>query len=519
MLSPTNPPISGPARDNVVDASCQRIFRIENHDEALAIWREAACSRRILVHVDAHHDMWWIPAKGILTIANFIAPALRDDLLREIYWVVPDRSWESARNRRMILRQVLRIQRGFPGPKAKIEIRHDRISTAFLGQPLHVVPVAVLPKFSEEVLLDLDVDYLILPRVTRGLDDSHPDLPWVWPVDLLARLRESDVCADIVTIAYSVNGGYTPLRWKYLGDELEARLRGNDPGVIRGMDCMREGAELAARGDHAAAERKYIEAAEALPNLAAPLWHLAFLYLDSKQPGDAKRAYEAALKLDPQYSTPFKNNALWEYWRENRDAAEGESRRLLSLDPADPYAHLILGWLAADHSEWSDAESEFRNALAIKPDLLDAHRALGRICQRSGRRKEAIAAYNQSLKLALLGHEPLQSSGVIAANRPPVIDNSHFSVYRGLGRLYFEEGDNTHALQHLRMAAAGGVDDPLSRFLLARIAFRQRRFAGFAAELALALEQVLVLAVAISKKACRSSWKPIRRAIELWRVS
>ncbi len=518
MPSQTNPPKPGPARENAAVDSPQKIFRVENHDEALAVWRNAECSNRVLVHVDAHHDLWWLPPDGVLTIANFIAPALRDALLREIYWVVPDGSWESAGNRRRILRHLSLIQKGFPGPKAKLEIHHDRLSTTLLGKPLHVMSAGTLPKFGEEVLLDLDVDYLLLPRVTGGLDDSHPRLPWIWPEELVSRLRAREVRSDLVTIAYSVTGGYTPLQWKYLGDELELRLRGSNSQAIGGMDRMREGAECAALGEYAAAERKYIEAAEALPKLAAPLWHLAFLYLDWKQSGDAMRKYEAALQRDPLYSTPFKNNALWEYWREDHDAAEHESRRLLSLDSADPYAHLILGWLAAERSEWGEAESELHKALDAKPDLLDAHRALGRVYRQFSKRKEAISAYNQSLKLALLGHEPLRHIGGISSDRIPWNDNSHFAVYRRLGRLYFDEGDFTRAVQHLRMAAAGGMDDPSLRFLLARIAFQQRNFAVFGTELALVLRQCAVLAAMAMKRAGRALWKPFRRTMELWRV-
>src|SRR4029077_3037886 len=138
--------------------SLSRIFRIENHDEALPIWRNSGCSERILIHVDAHHDMWWVPPNQAVTIANFISPALRESLLREIYWVVPDRSWESAGNRRHMLRHLRRIQEDFPERSAPIEIRRDRISTTLLGKPLHICSVDGLPKIREEVLLDLDVD-------------------------------------------------------------------------------------------------------------------------------------------------------------------------------------------------------------------------------------------------------------------------------------------------------------------------------------------------------------------------
>ena len=124
-----------------------RILRIENHDQALAIWRNSAGADRILVHVDAHHDMWWVPSEKAVTIADFISPAMREGIIREIYWVVPDGSWESAENRRQIFSHLRRIQRQFPGSPARIEVTRDHISTTLLGKRVRVCSVEGLPKF------------------------------------------------------------------------------------------------------------------------------------------------------------------------------------------------------------------------------------------------------------------------------------------------------------------------------------------------------------------------------------
>ncbi len=446
----------------------RRIFRIENHDEALPRWRELAGAGRILVHVDAHHDMWWVRPQQSVTIANFISPALRDGILREIHWVVPDRSWESAGNRRQIFRHLRRIQRQFPGSPAPVEVTREQMSTTLMGKPLRICSVEALPKFEESVLLDLDVDYLLLPRVTYGPGDPHPALPWRWPEDLVARLSSRGVQSDLVTIAYSVEGGYTPLRWKYLGDELEARLEEQVAApVLRGMDLMRVGAEAAARGECAAAEEAYREASALLPHLAAPLWHLAYLYLDSGRGDEGQEMYRRALELDASYRTAHNSTALWHYWEERWADCERECRRTLALDPNDAHAHLGLGWIACESSNWSGAESELRRALEADPDLLDAHRALGRVLRKTGRPREAIEAYEKSLKLSLAGRVSLRNSPVISAERPHWSDLRHFLVYRRMGQLYRAIGEPERAAQFLRMAAAGGVNSAGLRVQLA----------------------------------------------------
>ena len=506
------------AEGKAVERHLGRIFRIENHDEALSIWRNSGRKDRILVHVDAHHDMWWVPPGQPVTIANFISPALREGLLREIHWVVPDRSWDSAENRRQILHHVYRIQENFPGRSGPLEIEHHRISTTLLGKPLHICSVEGLPKFGEEVLLDLDVDYLIFPRVTYGPGDPHPNLPWMWPEGLLSRLQAREARSDLVTIAYSVYGGFTPLRWKYLGDELEARLGGADADVLRGMELIREGAEAASRGEFSAAEQKYSEAAERLPNLAAPQWRLAYLYLDVGRRNEGRRMYQRAMELDPRYCTAFNSDALWHLWDRRWEAAEREYRRTLELDPTDATAHLGLGWLALERSEWGAAESELRRAVEIQPDLLDAHRALGKALQKLGRQREAIAAYENSLKLALAGLESLHECAGIAAERPRLSDPRHFEVYANLGRLCLALEEWDRAGRHLRMAAAGGLDGVILRCRLTFIAFRQKRWKTVGLELMQVCKQLAVQAGETFWKLWRSVRRPFLRAYELWRV-
>jgi tetratricopeptide (TPR) repeat protein len=508
----------GTAEGKSLNRSLSRIFRIENHDEALLIWRNSGCAGRILIHVDAHHDMWWVAPGQTVTIANFISPALRDGMLREIYWVIPDRSWESAENRRQILHHLYRIQEDFPDRSESIEIRHDRISTALLGKPLHICSVDGLPKFGEEVLLDLDVDYLIFPRVTYGPGDPHPILPWTWPEDLLSRLHARKVQSDLVTIAYSVYGGFTPLRWKYFGDELEARLGGAGTDVLRGMGLMREGAEAAARGNFSAAEQKYSDAAEGLPSLAAPLWHLAYLYLDAGRINEGQRMYQRSIDVDPSYCTPFNSAALWHFWDRRWEAAEREYRRTLELDPRDAFAHLGLGWIALERSNWGAAESEFLVATEIQPDLLDAQRSLGRVLQKLERRREAVTAYEKSLKLALAGQESLSECPWIAMERPRLNDRRHFEVFVRLGELYLALGELDRASQNLRMAAAGGMDGVVLRCRLASLAFRQEHWKTVGLELAQAGKQLAVQAGRSLWTAWRGARRSFQRAYELWRV-
>jgi hypothetical protein len=246
-----------------------RVVLMENHDNAYHTWKQAGVKRRILLHFDAHHDMWWISEHQSVTIANFICPALLDDTVREIYWVVPDRSWNLPKSRKSILRHLKQIKKRYPNSSDPIQIGNSRVRTEVFGKPLTVCSVDGLPAIDEPVLLDIDVDWLVIPYVSYGEIDHHEVLPWCWPDELAARLSNRCVRTDLVTIAYSVEGGYTPLNWKYLGDEIALRLRHPAAGgaALESMTRIREGSQSAFAGNNASAAKSYHEAACIVPKI------------------------------------------------------------------------------------------------------------------------------------------------------------------------------------------------------------------------------------------------------------
>jgi tetratricopeptide (TPR) repeat protein len=281
---------------------------------------------------------------------------------------------------------------------------------------------------------------------------------------------------------------------------------------------MRQAATEAARRKYASAESSYRDAAERLPSLAAPCWHLGFLYLDWGRIDEARQMYRRALELDPSYRTAYNSTALWEYWGKRWSRAGSEYRRTLALDPSDAYACLGLGWLAMEEANWGEAESELKGALAADPNLLDAHRALGKVYRKLGRWQEAAACYEISLRLALSGREPLRESPVVSAERPAVNDGNHFVIFRRLGQMYNRAGVYARATQCLRMAAAGGENSPALHLRLAAMAFRLRQWSSAAAELARACRESARWMGRMLRWLSGRISQPLVQAYELWRV-
>ena len=476
---------------------------MENHDEAYHIWRDSGLQQRILVHIDAHDDMHW--TDQATSIANFICPALKEDLVREVYWVIPTQNWQTPKSLRRLRRRLKKIAGGYPGASSCLKVGSHQISTALLGKPIMVCSLDNLPHIEEEVLLDIDVDFLVLAN-SFGESLGPETLPWCWPKELLTRLEVGHLRPVVTTIAYSVEGGYTPLKWKYLGDELALRLGGNggDPQSLQGMRLMREAALAADRGDLAAAENYYQEAGQLLPASAAPPFHLALLYLDMGKTRRAQDYYQRALALDMSYRTAYNSAGLQFYQGGRFREAAHEFRRTLALDPEDPHALLGMGRLAARGKHWREAEAWLRKSLVLKPVLLDAYRALGEVLARQGRRQEAIAAYEKSLMLALKGHQPLTEA--IATGHQGLLDPDHFSIHGRLARLYELQGETVRAINSYRMSIAKDADCFGSRVRLARLYLKQRQWRKSAQEAGWAATMV--------PQVVRKTGRRLRRALK-----
>jgi tetratricopeptide (TPR) repeat protein len=79
--------------------------------------------------------------------------------------------------------------------------------------------------------------------------------------------------------------------------------------------------------------------------------------------------------------------------------AQDSFARALLLDPDVPTIWMGMGNLALDHGEVDDAIRDFSRALELQPSL-EEYLSLGRALAQANRRPEALAAYQQALKLA-----------------------------------------------------------------------------------------------------------------------
>jgi Tfp pilus assembly protein PilF len=467
------------------------VVLMENHDQALEVWRQGVGTARTLVHVDAHHDMSWVAEGGEVNIANFICQALRDGLVQEVFWVVPDPTWQAAKSRRRLYGHIRRLARAYSGNRSRVSDEGGRLSASLLGVPLVVCPLDSLPP-REGVLLDLDTDFMVMPRPFNRPSNSHSDYPWIWPGQLVERLGSIGAGAHLTTIAYSVAGGYTPLPWKHLGDALAVDLKagaGTD-GSRHGYGCLRKAALATQRGDITGAEVAYRHAAQHLPRSAAPVYNLARLYAATGRAAEAQALHREALSLDPSYRTPYSSRGRW-YFRDRRlEAAEHEYGTALTMNPSDAYAHLGLAELAAARKRWNESEQRLEVALTCDARLVDAWRLLGDVRAKAGRHAEAADAYQRSLDLARRGHTSLAQPLATAPPSGRLRDVGYGQAQVKLARANELRGRLAEAIASYRDCIATGHDGVAARMRLARACAKSGQWAATGREIMAALGRV-----------------------------
>jgi tetratricopeptide (TPR) repeat protein len=405
----------------------ENVHLFEDHDRAYDIWKAAGARDRVLVHFDGHLDFDWVPehsARELLaarsadeldsllatvaawhfdtrpfrqriSIANFLYPAITEGIIRRFIWVMPDPFWATERSRCAIRRGLRHRIRRRARDAAPLRVLHDGAHFSLLGCPVTVCTLSHLPAMDEPVLLDIDIDYLLTSEPTGPPPyfKTDPIEPWLWPSTFFERLRCTHLTTDLVTVACSVNDGYTPLQYKYFGELLSMALR--QPSTPP-CDAVPIGS-----------------AAEAFEHVA-----------DGLARGDdasVRKWWEEMCRRDPSYRTAY----AFAGWREERarrwHPALAEYDRMTRIDAGWHVPHAGRGRVLWQLRRYGAAQAAFRAALALTDGPTSARYWLGRCRYRRGDSADAVRIWTDAIRvdstdaaslsaLAHLGAEPQTAS-------------------------------------------------------------------------------------------------------------
>jgi Flp pilus assembly protein TadD len=211
---------------------------------------------------------------------------------------------------------------------------------------------------------------------------------------------------------------------------------------------------------------RYLRAATTLKPTAQPeegqarAWLALAHLLENAKPEDALTAYSKASELTPKNPEPHLSAALLHERQKEFSDAEAEYKQVLALDPhstdsQSTEAAIGLTNIYMKSARLSDAEPLLRRLATERPDDAGIHLQLGRVLAARGKKDDAIAEIQTALKIA-----PADSE-----------------AQRELADLFTSAGKNDLAENTYRALATTQPKDPELHRGLGQALLRQKKFA------------------------------------------
>ncbi len=295
---------------------------MEDHSEALVRWMKKGIRKAILINVDTHDDIRWIPVRkvkrlaelyrkqdwqaleranstadeGLYNVGNFIYAAAKLGIIRELYWVIPYAKFSTPDP----LGGVKKLLETYSFPEESIRsfaLIDGCARGSFYNIPVSICGIERLPEIREPVILSFDIDF-------------YPPMPVDYRVDratsirilFQALFRQNYKLMDTV-VAYSVRGGYLRPYQRWMGDATIEILK--KPTLINSMP---ETWSILSAADYYLKQEKYTELAGFLEGVrkkypsSLPIdSYLAFGYLGQGRYTDALSIGKSLCDRDINY--------------------------------------------------------------------------------------------------------------------------------------------------------------------------------------------------------------------------
>jgi hypothetical protein len=252
-----------------------------DHSDALFFWAEHKAKARTVVHIDAHSDFRPISPSDIdqirtllsmgtlqsrtntgpdslLHIGNFVFAAAKLGMVKDVCWIVTPRPIVNDTAAEPFKKQLIRDRHMPEEVDSAFRLESGCMAGSLQGIPITVCGSASLPKLEEPVLLDIDIDYFV------KLIELFPAMTLFDHVERLrSNLAASGIRSDMVTIAKSLKGKFTPIEYVYLAAAM--REMAKDPsrpltGPFWEIFRLRSDADARMREGNLPAARKALDA-------------------------------------------------------------------------------------------------------------------------------------------------------------------------------------------------------------------------------------------------------------------
>lgn len=207
--------------------------------------------------------------------------------------------------------------------------------------------------------------------------------------------------AGVALAGLAVRGAWYARAWE---DSLTIFAEGARVQPASAQMQLTYGGQLLERGEMAGAAAAFSRAAEILavrPDAQSPaLVQLGVAYEHLGRAEEAEQLYARVLALDPRHPDALWRAGVRRWAHGDRSGAVALWESAVAAEPRHAPALADLGVAAYTAGDLVGAEARLREAAAIAPKLPGVWYKLGLVCDRLGRRPEALAAWRRFLELA-----------------------------------------------------------------------------------------------------------------------
>jgi len=207
--------------------------------------------------------------------------------------------------------------------------------------------------------------------------------------------------------------------------------------------------ELERKGDQLRGEKAFLDALDYLraaaaknPKSAGLLNKIGIVQLQLLRYSDARKSFEAAIRINRGYADAHNNLGVDYYLQESAK----ETAKLRAGAP-------VSSWTSGDFGR---AIKEYRKAIKLQEDSASFHSNLGSAYFAKKDFANAVAAYTRALELDPDVFEHTSRIGVAAQTSSPGDRAEYFYL---LARMYAKSGSTERSLSYLRRAMEDGYKD------------------------------------------------------------
>lgn len=445
-----------------------KIKIMDNHDLAYEAWVQEEIKNATLVHIDAHIDFEDMTHNSYIHIGNFLAYAFRERMYEKFIWVIPTPSFNNPYDRKRVLEILSRdfkIQStDINGIYAstKNAPNHPLIVTCMEYLKLHLCKECV-----KAVYVDIDIDFFCNPHLRYLYSNTDTHALWTTAAVLYRHITSAIYPQNIITISRSINGGFTPLLYTFLADQLEDILINQGVPSSNRYECLLRGIQCFRQTDWETGLDLFCIAAKEKMDIASQIGILYGL-VGLCRYEEAQYVYSHILPILPesQHRYLFPVNSLIG----NKDwiGAENMLETWLKIVPKDPWA--VMYKIIVLIAKGVLAESAYQPLFDLLSDESTAYQKqylLARYHYLRGEYAKAILSCEAVLDYLKQGETPFWASQISSfeskKNKGVILVN----CYELLAHSFSRCGDSHTASRYARMCKRlGYIDEVLNRLII-----------------------------------------------------